>query len=283
MAVAFDPRIVLVTIDFGDNALVFNGDLSIYASGQKFSGAILNECQFKIFNLTADHRNYILSQTSPLNLRRIPVRMSLDVGRQSYGTFRLFDGYVTISGATQPPDIGIIVTSTTSSFLTFSTVTNTQPELAQLRTIAQKIAQDNNLALDFQATDKQINNYSYNGASIYQVQKLNDMGGVIAFVDNGTLVVIDAGKPRGTNVRKISLSTGMVGIPQITQKGITVRMMIDNTVELGNQIEIESNVIPAANGRYIIQKMLFDVASRDQQFYYTLDCWLPQYFPGTLG
>lgn len=108
------------------------------------------------------------------------------------------------------------------------------------------------------------------------------IGGVVAFIDNDVLVVLDAGQARGNTVRKINSKTGMVGIPQFTHNGAIVRMMIDNTVQIGDRIEIESEIIPAMNGEYIIQQMFFDVASRDQPFYYTLSCISRDYYLGTL-
>lgn len=280
MSDAFDQRIVQVSIEFEDGVRTFEG-LSIYASGRKFLAAPMNQCEFKIFNLTKEQRNYILSRTSPLNLNRHPIKISLDIGRESYGTFRLFDGYVMAAGCTQPPDIGITLTALTNNFAVGVILSDTQSSLTQLKIIAQKIADNNQVKLDFQATDKQIENFSFSGAASTQIQKLNDMGGILAFIDNGALIVLDAGKPKKGVKRLLNLATGMVGIPQFTQKGILVKMMVDNTVNLGNLIEVKSELLPAADGDYIVQKIYFDIASRDQHFFYTLDCISVNYFAGT--
>ncbi len=271
MADAFDPRIVQVSIVFPDETLVFEG-LSIYASGRKFLSALQNTCECRILNLTKEHRNYILSRTSPLNRPRQLIQMALRVGRQSYGTFTLFNGYITLSSATQPPDIGICLTSLTNNFEVGVILGDTQSSLTQLSAIAQNIAKNNNLTLDFQATDKQIENYSYNGSTAYQIKTLNQMGDIIASVDNGVLTVVNAGAATNKGTRLISAATGMVGIPQFSQKGVIVKMMVDNTVQLGNRVTVQSETLPAANGDYIVQGIGFEVASRDQQFFYTLDC-----------
>lgn len=283
MASAFDQRIVQVSIDFEGETLSYDGALSIYATGQKIMGAYMNECQFRIYNLTKEQRNYLLSKTSPLKNPRTPVKMSLDVGRESYGTFRLFDGYVVSSSATQPPDVGIILMSITNNYQMGVILSDTQGSITPLRTIAQKIADNNGKKLDFQATDKQISNFSYNGSAAQQLNKLNQMGGIIAFIDNDILVVLDSNKSRGSTARVLNSSTGMVGIPQFTQNGVIVRMMIDNTVQIGSLVRVESEIIPAANGEYIVQKIFFEVASRDQQFFYTLECRSKDYYPGTLS
>lgn len=271
MANAFDARIVQARIEFPDDVLTFEG-LSIYASGRKYLATLQNTCDCTILNLTKEHRNYILSRTSPLNVPRQLIRMSLIVGRESYGTFTLFNGYIALSSATQPPDIGITLTALTNGFEVGNILSDNQSPLTQLSAIAAQIASNNNLTLDFQATDKQIENYSYNGASAYQIQDLNDMGDVIAFVDNDVLTVVNAGSGNNNGIRLINAANGMVGIPQFSQKGVIIKMMIDNTVQLGNTIRLESEMLPAANGDYVIQGIHYEVASRDQQFFYTLDC-----------
>lgn len=271
MTTIFDDRIIQVDIQFPDGALTFEG-LSIYITGQKFLSAMQNTCQCKILNLTKEQRNYILSRTSPLNINLTPVPMSIRVGRKSYGTFVLFNGYISMSKSTQPPDIGVILTSLTNNFEIGNILSDTQSVSTSMQTIAQNIANNNNLTLDFQATDKQISNFSYNGSVAYQVNELNDFGGIIAFLNNKVLTVLDAGKANNKGSRLVSVATGMVGIPEFTHAGIIVRMMIDNTVQLGNMITIQSEMLPAANADYIIQKITFDAASRDQQFYYILDC-----------
>lgn len=271
MTSAFDSRIVQVSIQFPEGDVTFEG-LSIYVTGQKFLAAAQNTCQCRISNLTKEQRNYILSRTSPLNIKLTPLPMVIRVGRESYGTFVLFNGYISMSKSTQPPDIGIVLTSLTNNFEIGNILADTQSPSTSMLAIAQNIARNNGLVLDFQATDKQISNFSYNGSAAYQINELNELGGIIAFIDNSVLTVLDAGMPNNKGSRLISADRGMVGIPEFTHAGVLVRMMVDNTVQLGNMITLQSEMLPAANGDYIIQKITFDIASRDQQFYYVLDC-----------
>ncbi len=268
---AFDPRIVQVSIQFPDETLTFEG-LSIYASGRKYRATLQNTCECRIYNLTKEQRNYILSRTSPLNNPRQLINMSLNVGRESYGTFTLFNGYVAKSSTTQPPDIGISLSALTNGFEVGTILTNTQPALSQLSQIAAKIATDSGLSLDFRATDKQVANFSYNGSAAYQIHELNDMGDIVASVNNGILTVVNTGQANNNGAFLVNAANGMVGIPQFTENGVLVKIMINNIVQLGNKITLQSEMLPAANGDYIVQGIIYDIASRDQQFFYTLDC-----------
>lgn len=281
MMQAFDPRIVQVSIAFLDETLTFEG-LSIYASGRKYRATLNNTCDCRIYNLTKEQRNYILSRTSPLNNPREQVNLSIDVGRESYGTFTLFNGAIIDSSATQPPDIGIALSALTNNLSIGVILGNTQAGLAQLSQIAAKIATSNNLSLDFRATDKQISNFSYNGSAAYMIHELNDMGDIVAYIDNNILTVVNIGDANNAGSFLVNAANGMVGIPQFTKSGAMVKVMINNIVQLGNKITLQSEMLPAADGDYIVQGIIYDIASRDQQFFYTLDCIATRLFLGTL-
>jgi hypothetical protein len=59
--------------------------------------------------------------------------------------------------------------------------------------------------------------------------------------------------------------------------------MADNTVQLGGSVTIQSLENPAANGTWKIIKIDYEVASRDQPFWYTLSCSRLAYYQGTAG
>ena len=276
MALAFDDRIVEVSIEFPSGTRTYQSigttGLSIYATGQKFDAALSGDAEIRIFNLTQAEQNFIISQTSPLQANRTLIPVLLNVGRKSYGTFTLFRGLIFRSGISQPPDIGVIMSCNVNYTLAGSTISDTHPATTFLSTICANIAANSGYVSNFLATDKQISNYSYNGSLAYHVNQLNNMGGIIAFVDNNVLTVRNKGAATNSVPRVISAATGMVGIPTFTMNGITVTMMIDNSVNIGNIITIQSQQLPAANGNYVVQKIVFDLASRDAQFYYTLIC-----------
>jgi hypothetical protein len=287
MSVAFDPRVVEVEIVLptGETYTFANQNpsLAIYASGSKFCSANQNTCECRIFNLTRELRNAILTLASPLLAPpanspvaaanpRPPVILNLKVGRVSTGTFLLFTGNVIACEMTQPPDIGIVLRSLTNNYNT-AIIENIQfPAITNLSGIAGAIAQKNGLFLDFEATDKQIGNYSYAGSLQQNVQKLNEMGGVQAGVDNQTLYVINASSARKNTGFTISESTGMVGIPQVTAQGVTVRVMINSAIQIGGAVTIQSVMNPAANGTFKVAKIDYEIASRDQPFWYVLLC-----------
>lgn len=279
---AFDNRIVQVGIQFQDKTLTFEG-LSIYASGRIFGSAQQNQCEVRIYNLTAEQRNYILTQATPYKIPRTPVQISLNVGRQSYGAFLLYIGNAITCGVTQPPDIGITLHALTNNFLNGFILGSGQSSLSTLYNIAVSVAAANNLTLQWYASDRQIDNWSPNGAAIKQIDELNQIGGIIASNVNNNLIVVNAGQSAPGEPIEVNASTGMVGIPQVTEIGVNVRVMITNQYQLFREIKVTSTTNPGANGTYIIIGMGFEVASRDTPFWYILECKTIQYNLGTQG
>lgn len=268
---AFDQRLVEVDIKLPSGTLTFS-NLSIYATGQKFMSAVSATCQIKLYNLTRAQRQQVITLSSPLVQPRVPIFVNLKVGRQSYGMFLLFSGQMVLADVLQPPDIGIVLNAIANSAQT-GLIQNTQyPANTPLATIGAGVAQAGGWNLNNQCSNKSISNFSYTGSPLDGVTELNQMGGVQACVDNGTLIMINSTGSVNGQPYQLNQSTGMVGIPQVTDQGIIVRMMVNNQIQIGGRVTVKSVTNPAANGTYKILQIFYEIASRDQPFWYTLIC-----------
>jgi len=195
----------------------------------------------------------------------------VDVGRTSYGYFRLYEGYTWVSSVTQPPDIGLTLTSLAQSQLAGLVQSNTQGAITQLEAIAQSVADQCQLDLVFLATPKQVANYRFTGGVTKQIQALQDIGGVRAWEDNGLLYVIDQDAFRESNGFVLSMATGMVGVPVSNQQGCTAKMLVSPLVNLGDKITVNSVLNPSVNGLpFRVSQIGFDITNRDTPFYYDL-------------
>lgn len=275
MTNAFDPRIIKVSIDFGGGDVRTFQDLYIKAKGFKGTSSLQSGAMITILNMTPQDRNYIISKSSNRNPPPQPVLITLEVGRESTGTFMLYTGYATASYSLQPPDIGVTLNTLTNSFNFLFAQGIDFGSLNTVANIAAKIAQDNGLTLDFQASDKQVSNFNYTGATGKLLEELNDLGRVNAFIDNTTLVVLDIGSYRSGGMRLINAQNGMVGIPEVTTYGINCKMLIDNSIQIGGHVQVESEQIPSVNGDYFVYAIEFDVANRENPFWYDLKLYNP--------
>lgn len=288
MASAFDSRIFKLTIQAPEGSREFNEDFTIRASGRKYAGNIQAEAEIRIYNLTRDMQDYLLTQASPLYKQgqdRTPINIALDVGRKSTGLFRLYEGYAFQCGMTQPPDIGITFRALTNNLLTGLIAGANMAQQVPLRQIAQNVATNNGLQLDFQSSQggKLISNWSVSGSAQQQIESLGLAGDIDVFVDGAVLVVIDHNAMRDASDILISADTGMVGIPQVTDDGILVKVMINPAIKVGCGVKIDSKLNPAANGTFKVTRLYFEVASRDTPFWYTLCCSNLALYQGTVG
>lgn len=265
-----DQRIVRVGIEVSGGVKWYEG-LQITAKGSKGVTDTQNECEVTVVNLSKEVRNYILTETSPFNKNKTAKKLYVEAGRVSTGTARLFVGDITASSPTQPPDIGLNIKAQTGAFKKGELVARSGAAKEKLSSVASKVAKDLDASLVFEAEDKFIANYSFNGASLKQVNQLAQAGDVDAYLDDQTLVVKPKNKPRKNLVKKIDNTTGMVGIPEATERGVKVKILFDLQTNLGGEIQLKSELNPALDGSYTIYKIDFDLASRDTPFYLDLE------------
>lgn len=269
-----DDRIVRVGIDFGGATEYYEG-LQITAKGTLYGNDVLNPCEVRIDNLTKEHRDFILTETSPFRTVTRNIQVSLYAGRKSYGAALIYVGNITTSSVTQPPDIGIIMNCSTGYDRQGAIISVNSGPTAPLSSLAQTAADQTGTSLSFTAQDKQIANFSHTGSQQELVNKIAQAGNVDAYVENKTLVVKDAGAPIGQRNKIISLQTGMIGIPEITQNGIRVKFLLDNDTSIGDILTVESQLNPAINGDYVIYKLDFEIANRETPFYWIAEAaWL---------
>lgn len=267
MTNALDPRIVKVSIEVNNQIKTYEG-LFITATGTKYANPNQNEAEITIYNLDRTTQDYILTETSPYNFNRTPKIIRLEAGRVSYGTALIYSGNIVSSKPSQPPDIGVTMKCLTGNFYKGLMVSNGMAGAVPLSVIAGRVAQSINSTLIFQTTDKTIANYAYTGSALGQIEHLGSAGGINAFVDNASLILKTIGLPLNNTTRIINADTGMIGIPELTERGIKCKFLLDNRTTLGGGMTITSKIYPACNGTYVIYKLGFEVSNRDTPFYY---------------
>jgi hypothetical protein len=266
-----DERIIRAKIEIDGQLKVFESPLWIESAGTKYANPIQNEAEIRIGNLSKADRDYLLTETSPFNKNATPKKIILEAGRVSTGTSIIYEGDITACKPTQPPDIILSLKSQTGQFLKGQIVSSEQPGSVSLSRLAQQVANDLGLSLRFEAKDKNIANYSFTGGTLKQVDKLGSVGAVSAYVDDNELVVKDIDLPLQGVQRILNEQSGMIGIPEITEQGVKVTMLLDNQTKLGGALKIDSVIYPTINGQYVIYKLGWVISSRDVPFYWVAE------------
>lgn len=262
-----DPRLLRIGIEVNGVLKTYDG-LAVTVSGTKFANPNQNECEVKITNLDRATRDYLLTETSPFNKNKTRKLLRVEAGRVGTGISLVYQGDIVAAVGSQPPDITLTLKCATGDYAKGLVVAKSAARMTPLKNIAQGVAKDLGLSLQYEAKDKQISNYSFTGGSLKQVNRLGEMGMVNAYVDDGKLVVKDYNIPLRGQTRELNLDTGMVGIPEFTEQGIKAKMLFDNQTTLGSGLNITSRMNPAANGLYTVYKLSFELASREAPWYY---------------
>ncbi len=269
-----DPRIVSISIQVNEEVKKYE-NLFISAVGVKYANPQQNECEITIYNLDRATQDYILTETTPYNFNKTAKTLILEAGRESYGTSVIFIGTIVYSSVTQPPDVGVTLKCLTGNYLKATGISYNQPGSTTTDQIAQSMAQQFGVYLQYEATNKVVGNYNFAGSSLKQLELFAQMGQLNVFIDDDTLVVKNAGTALRSTIRDLSASTGMIGIPEFTERGVRVKFLIDNKTVLGGAINLYSDKYPAVNGIYVIYQLAFIVTNRLTPFYYIADCFRP--------
>lgn len=266
-----DERVLKIGIEVNGQMRFYEG-AAVTAKIVKSSDSKQNSCQITIDNLLLETIDYIVTETSPWNPNQKPKLITVMAGRQSTGVESIYTGDVTQAEPSMPPDRRLTMKALTQNGAKYKWASRSSPKTAQLSELSKGVAADYGLGLRFEATDKTVGNYLYNGSAAQQINKLEQVGDVDCFIDDEFLVVKDLGKGMRGDVRVISVSTGMVGNPVLDDKGVKVRMLFDPSIRLGQQIEIQSSVNKAANGQYVIYNWAASLATHEHDWYLDLSC-----------
>lgn len=269
-----DIRAIRVGIEVSNQMHYYHSldGMKIRASGTKYANANQNDCSITISNLNRQTRDFLLTETSPFNKNRTPKRLTLEVGRVSTGLFTVIIGDIVSADPSSPPDVEITLKAKTGNASNGKVISSSAQGMSKLSAIANTVASDLSLLLDFQATDKNIANYTYTGGALGQVNRLAEAGGVRAFIDDEKLIVQDYQNPAAGRIKVLNMNSGMIGLPKATEKGVTVTYLVDGESVLGGLLRLESKFNQSLSGDYRIDQLGFEVASHDDPFFYKAQC-----------
>lgn len=266
-----DLRLLSVSFQVNNQLMTFDQRFRIRARGCKYANAQQNDSSVEISNLDTTTRNYILSETSPFNKNRTPKILTLSAGRVSTGLFQVYTGDIAFSKITQPPDITLTLKCGTSHFMKGKVGSRSGASSQSLATIAKSVGTNLGLTVKNQTNARNVANYSHNGTALDEIKKLGSFG-VDAYVDDQQLVLKEFGVPLTGSVINLSETTGMIGVPEITEQGLKVKFLFNPVAQLGGAVNLTSALNPSANGLFVIFKLQHELSSRENEFYYLAEC-----------
>jgi hypothetical protein len=251
-----------------DGKTSFYEGLKIGAEGVKYASPYKNEAGISIAGLSQDTRSAVLTNFSS----KKPMRVILEVGREKESLFTLFIGDVVNVSTGEAPDFTLEIKAQTRRNGATKIVTMDGAESVSLKGIAEKCAANLGIKLKFQAKERKVAGYSYTGDAAAQVYDIARVGGVVTYVDDDTLFVLDADDFAKSRRRILNEKSGMIGLPRPTDGGVEVTFLIDGTAILGGQLTIESKLDPTLSGDYIVKQLSFNAQTHSDEFFYIAKC-----------
>lgn len=228
-----------------------------------------------IANLSREDVEYLTTYTSPYIDQSKKKRINVFAGYESTGVGMIFSGDIYSALPEGLPDTWLNIEAKTEYFNQQNIITMSQAKM-NTKSIAQIVANQLNLSLVWRSkSQKFIDAFNFTGAKTKLLNRLNQLDNFTAFVDNGSLLVIDNNEqpPETSTTKKegyiklINGDSGLIGLPQPDEHGVKIKVLLDPAVNLGDWFKLESQRLPIVNGYYQVYEMTYDFASREPQYY----------------
>lgn len=141
---------------------------------------------------------------------------------------------------------------------------------------------DDKLRKNNELLNKTMDSYSFSGSPMDLLQECqNKMGGVSSdpqtvflSVENDQINIWSPSVSTGNKKLLISKDTGMIGLPQPTETGCKVKILMNTGLSTGDVVEVKSERIDVLNGDYYIIGITHEGETRGNSWYSTLTCAL---------
>jgi len=260
-------RQVIVQIQTENGVKEFDG-IDVKFSVSRVMSSIMNEAQISICNLAKEDVEYLTTFTSEFIAVQQRKRIRLFAGYEETGVSLIFDGDIARAIPTSPPDVWLNCKALSGYYDNKETTSISLGGMVKLGDICSACSSSLGIPVVNESTQqKTISDFSFSGSKLRFIGELNDLGGISAWEDNGTIYVTDSNTPRGdVEARILSEDSGMIGIPKVDPVGIEATVLLDNSLQIGQPVVLNSSIFKQANGNYIIYELKHEGHLRGSTF-----------------
>lgn len=130
----------------------------------------------------------------------------------------------------------------------------------QIAQIFQQLAGDMKKQLINRDVSGTVRDLALSGDPWSKAVKLAKQLGIGLFMDGEEMIITAKGKVRDDQIPLWNTTSGMIGYPTFTGKGIKARHLFDQRVKLGSYIQIDS-VVPKASGQWRVTRVTHNIES----------------------
>ena len=267
---AIDVQLTLGEGNFGsiiptagsNNVATFSG-LRVSAKISKIGGPGFSHADICIWGLSESVMNAFSALGKPIQYNRTNL-ITLTAGDAVNGMAQVFHG--NLQDAYQD-----FTDSGAASFNIFSMTTAVQqtqpvpplsfPAACDVATVMAGLASTMGLTFENNGVTTQLSAGSYfPGTAREQARKVNKFANILWTIDDTTLAIWPQTGSRGGQIPLISPTTGLVGYPQWSSAGLTLRTLFNPNIKIGGQLQLDTSLI-RAQGIWKVRTLNYDLKS----------------------
>lgn len=233
--------------DVGDTVTLSGFRMTVDAINP--GGESMGQCQIRVFGL----RNDVMNQLTTIGAVNAAIKAKnailVAAGDDESGLDTVFNGTILDAWAdyNSQPDVAFNIIAYAGLAAAVKPVGATSYKGAtDVAAILQDIAQNEmGFTLENNGVAVKLSNPYLSGTALQKVRQVCAAANINWEIEGSTLVIWPGDSARQGTVPLVSPDTGMVGYPALSSKGMTVKMMFNPKIKLGQDIEIKSSILMA--------------------------------------
>lgn len=257
--------ITLGTGDFGADTgdTVTISDSRIFADLVNPGGESMGAAQIRVYGINEQLMNKLTTIGQINRAIRTKNTVSVAAGDDD-GMQLVFFGVIVDAWAdyNAAPDVPFVIMANAGLDIAVKPVNATSYKgSVSAQQIMFDLALEAELAFEGDDVEVQLFNPYFPGTTLNKIRACARAAGIEYAIDRGTLSVWRNGKSRVGTVPLISVDAGMIGYPTLSSKGMTVRCMFNQNIQIGADVEIAST-ISMANGTWHVFNVSHNISSQ---------------------
>lgn len=237
--------------DVGDTVTL--SGFRMLADAMSPGGDSMGACQIRVFGLSNDLMNKLTTIGQVNTAIRAKNSILLAAGEKDGVLSTVFQGTILDAWAdyNSSPEVAFNIIAYAGLDAAVKPVNATSYKgPTDVATILSDLAQNEmGLAFEGNGVDVKLSSPYLHGTALDKVRAITRAADVGWTIDRGTLAIWPRIGSRQGTIPLISPDTGMVGYPSLSSKGMTVRMLYNENIRFGGDIQVQS-AIPMACGKW---------------------------------
>lgn len=273
---AFVKRILNATFKLGNGPFGTDGfdtveleGLRISANITKAGGYAMATLAMRVYGMTRSQmeRLYTLGLVTVLVKRNYITLQAGDEGAGQLATVfvgTITNGWIDLQAQ---PDVAFVIEAHEGLIEAIKPgAPRSFPGPTDINVVMQSIASEMNYNFESNVTSCILPTPYFYGSPRNQAQAAAQQGNIEMILDNGTLAIWPKGAARNGTKPLVNSTSGLVGYPAYTSKGISLKSIYNPTIVIGTTIKVESSLgvgdpLDTVNGDWNVYSLSHDLES----------------------